>query len=450
MQRTGQLLPNSSRTATHLKRAITDLNLHALDTNDLERGSFLPKQNGRAPFPSSTAAPRRGSLSVVRQNRPRNSRKRLSYSPADHPISASGEGEEPYVNQNIRRATVANDARARRQTVAGVRRISSDKPPTLTEVDSKEEIDNNKNTEGQQSRNPTVHSHSCQTRSKDHDNDTTEPARSGKGNHQLADTLKPVATKSNQEVEAVYTQPNLHPGVGHDDKASYLTHLNRQKEPFPNYRNNLNTTVTRPVLTSMNRISSTNSSTDDGLHPTLTSVLSTEELGIEKQSYNSGIISGITPRRRSGSTRRSFSDGTNDSVQSRLPSLVRPPSHKSAASSHHRANSASTMRRLHEMIPFHKDPPPIKTIRSPLNKRAISSKQPSEIFQELLRAVKALDLPHKIKGMALICRCDGVRLEAEVVRIAGLSMHSVHMLRLRGDLERYTQLYTLILNEMNL
>ncbi|EGD77012.1 CAMK/CAMKL protein kinase [Salpingoeca rosetta] len=192
----------------------------------------------------------------------------------------------------------------------------------------------------------------------------------------------------------------------------------------------------------------------------------TEEIDLTAAMSTTRRRSSVSRRSLRGSHASSTQGSTQGSAKDLLPDIhkgVHPSHSRPSSSTHTRVRSGSTRRRSGERQastsslapPSSREPDPsnIQTIRYPLNRRMVSARSPLEIFEQLQRALRALDMPFWASSgtdMGVVCRSGGVRLEAEVVKIAGLSMHGVHMQRQRGDLETYAEICTRILDEMNL
>eukprot|EP00730_Choanoeca_flexa_P008910 TRINITY_DN12556_c0_g4_i1.p1 TRINITY_DN12556_c0_g4~~TRINITY_DN12556_c0_g4_i1.p1 ORF type:complete len:725 (+),score=93.73 TRINITY_DN12556_c0_g4_i1:133-2307(+) len=95
----------------------------------------------------------------------------------------------------------------------------------------------------------------------------------------------------------------------------------------------------------------------------------------------------------------------------------------------------------------------IKTLRCPLSRQMVSHKSPSKIYKEMTSALKRLHLSWRRQDDDSYCvrTTEGeVCVEAEVVRLPGLSMHGVHFKRIRGETAPYRELCARLIDVMDL
>eukprot|EP00055_Hartaetosiga_balthica_P013977 m.74297 g.74297 ORF g.74297 m.74297 type:complete len:914 (-) comp8449_c0_seq1:306-3047(-) len=95
----------------------------------------------------------------------------------------------------------------------------------------------------------------------------------------------------------------------------------------------------------------------------------------------------------------------------------------------------------------------IRTLRVPLNKALLSQMEPRMILGEVERAVGVVGLPYSVSfdnGVCIVARTPEISMEIELVKVAGLDVHSLHFSRLRGEHDDYTKLYKELLQELEM
>jgi len=94
-----------------------------------------------------------------------------------------------------------------------------------------------------------------------------------------------------------------------------------------------------------------------------------------------------------------------------------------------------------------------KSMRVPLSSRMVSQRPPQTVLQELQGALAGAGVvfhPDMFGAPSLHCTKGDITFEAEVVRLAGLSVHGLRFQRLKGDALEYKALCTQLLEAVAL
>eukprot|EP00056_Hartaetosiga_gracilis_P006417 m.96511 g.96511 ORF g.96511 m.96511 type:complete len:983 (+) comp12468_c0_seq3:152-3100(+) len=95
----------------------------------------------------------------------------------------------------------------------------------------------------------------------------------------------------------------------------------------------------------------------------------------------------------------------------------------------------------------------IRTLRIPVSKALLTQMGPRMILGEVERAVGVVGLPYSVSfnnGVCIIARTAAVSIEVEIVKVAGLEVHSIHFSRLRGEHDEYVSLCKQLHEELEL
>jgi len=93
-----------------------------------------------------------------------------------------------------------------------------------------------------------------------------------------------------------------------------------------------------------------------------------------------------------------------------------------------------------------------KSMRVPLSSRMVSQRPPQAVLRGLRDALAAAEVvfhPDMFGTPSLHCTKGDITFEAEVVRLAGLSVHGLRFQRLKGDALEYKALCTELLEAVN-
>ena len=505
LERTGQLTTRApSAKTSRLQRAKTELSLNTLDhsaspTNKAGgSGNTNAHTNGSTPSSRirrgsvSNAVPRRGSLSGARPPRPRHSRTRASQHSTHRPRDSSlglatntttgpedgsaAPPQPPHPTRNGSSPAVSTSKAAPSPARAFHRSVSTNdafmrKLPlrVLEGGDGGESVTDDTH---RRYRTSSTRGSYAQAHAHGHSGDS-----GGDGGPPL------LAEADDQLLERGRWDEQAHGSHQQQAGASNRSSRNPSAGSTRTRRTTLHGTSRAAVLKSLRSGGGGDDSMDPGYTGTPTTVTA-EELC---KDLNGSLVANATAaattaaaatatgahgRRRSSVSRRSFRSngaatgsaqssnaGSSTDLLPSIPKLVHPSQQRPTSTvTSGRVRTGSVRRRSGERRASTSSAgvahePAVQTIRYPLNRRMVSAKAPADIFEELQRALSELGMSYRRSSEAelgVVCRHNNVRLEAEVVKVAGLSMHGVHMQRQRGDLETYADLCQSILDAMDL
>ena len=94
----------------------------------------------------------------------------------------------------------------------------------------------------------------------------------------------------------------------------------------------------------------------------------------------------------------------------------------------------------------------VTTMRYPLSRKMVSQRPPGEVYAELINAAAASSITWRRQedgtAYSIYATAQDVSLEAEVVKLQGLSLHGIHFKRLKGETAAYRELCNQLLESM--